>query len=245
MNGKFNCKEALKSFIKSHNKFEKKEIFNKNINKILNEIKQTKGKIAIVSDFDYTLTRKFDLENSNNYFSSYGIFEENSIVSELYRKNNREIFENNYRYETDLTMEFNKRNSLVLNWYEENLKLIIEEKIKKSDFEKMIEESHEKFYFRSGIIELFELVLLYKIPFFIISGGLYDIIDHALKAALPFYNDLISLNLLKIISNKFDFDENTQKIIRYHEPIIYTFNKGEVNTFKFLKIILDDGKSFW
>lgn len=230
-NGKFNCKIALKSFIKSHNKYEKAEHFNKNITKIITEIKQTKGKIAIVSDFDYTLTRKYDLDKTQNdpfYFSSYGIFENNSVVSENFRKINKELFENNHKYELDLSMEFEKRNTLVLNWYKENLRMIVEENIKKSDFEKMIDESHEKFYFRSGIIELFELVLLYQIPFFIISGGLYDIIDHALKAALPFYDELKESNLLNIISNKFDYDEKTEKILKYHEPIVYTFNKGEV-----------------
>jgi hypothetical protein len=246
-NGTFNCKIALKSFIKSHNKFEKAENFNKNITKIISEIKKTKGKIAIVSDFDYTLTRKYDLDYNNNdinnnndkeknkenlnnfYLSSYGVFENNSLISEEFRKSSQELFENNYRYETDLSMDFDKRNALVLNWYKANLNMIVKEDIKKSDFEKMIDESHEKFYFRNGIIELFEIVLLYKIPFFIISGGLYDIIDHALKASLPFYDDLIKTKLLKIISNRFEFDEITEKIIKYHEPIIYTFNKGEVN----------------
>lgn len=229
MNGAFNPKKALLNFIASHNKYEKKEHFNQNINSIIQKIKETNGKIAIISDFDFTLTRRFDLNDDKvNYFSTYCVFENFKQTSDNYKAKSQELYNNYHKFETDESLDFSTRNQLVLKWYRDNLNLIVGENLTKSHFEDMIDHSHEKFYFREGIIELFEIVLEYKISFYIISGGLSDIIEHSLKAVIPFYNLLEENKLINIIANKFIYDEQTLKMIKYQEPIVYTFNKGEV-----------------
>lgn len=228
----FNTKTALKSFIAGHSKYEKMENFNKNINTIIKDIKRTNGKIAIVSDFDYTLTRRFDINNHQvNFFSSYCVLENFSNTSENFKIKNKELFEKYHHYEIDVSIDFETRKNLVWKWYIENFDLILEETISKSHFEEMFNESQENFYFRNGILELFEVILEYKIPFFIISGGLYEVIEHALKTVIPFYNNLEKENLINIIANRFIFDNKNDKIIGYHQPIVYTFNKGEVKMF--------------
>lgn len=229
MNGAFSTEKALKNFISSHSKYEKKENFNQNVNSIIKKIKDTNGKIAIISDFDFTLTRRFDLNNDKiNYFSTYCVFENFNETTNNYKAKSLELYNANHQYETDETLDFPTRNELVLKWYKDNLDLIVQENLTKSHFEDMIDHSHEKFYFRQGILELFEIVFEYKIPFYIISGGLHDIIEHSLKAVIPFYNLLEENKLINIIANKFNYDENSQKMIGYQEPIVYTFNKGEV-----------------
>jgi len=230
MFGDFNPEKNLKNFIACHSEYEKIEHFNINISSIIKKIKDTNGKIVIMSDFDFTLTRKFDLnDNKINYFSTYCVFENFNQTSDNYKINSQELYNNYHKYETDELLDFPTRNGLVLKWYKDNLDLIVGENLTKSHFEDMIDHSHEKFYFRQGIIELFELVLEYKISFYIISGGLHDIIEHSLKAVIPFYNLLEENKLINIIANKFIYDEKTQKMIGYQEPIVYTFNKGEVN----------------
>jgi len=225
----FNPKKALKNFIANHNKYEKLENFNKNVSSIINKIKDTNGKIAIISDFDFTLTRRFDLNDEKiNYYSSYCIFEHFKHTTDEYKQKNQYLFNTYYKYEIDETLDFPTRNQLVYKWYKDNLDLIVAENFSKESFKEMVDHSHEKFYFRDGIIELFEIVLEYKIPFYIISGGLHDIIEHSLKIVLPFYNLLEKNNLINIIANKFIYDEISNKMIGYEEPIIYTFNKGEV-----------------
>jgi 2-hydroxy-3-keto-5-methylthiopentenyl-1-phosphate phosphatase len=234
-NRSINPTNTLKNFIACHSKYEKIENFNKNVNSIINRIKNTNRKIAIVSDFDYTLTRRFDLEDEKiNFYSSYCIFEHFKHITDEYRIKNKDLFNTYYKYEMDETLEFKKRDELVYKWYKDNLNLIVAEKITKELFKEMVDHSHEKFYFRNGILELFELVLEYKIPFYIISGGLHDVIEHSLRFVLPFYEHLEKNKLLNIISNKFIYDEKTHKMIGYQEPIVYTFNKGEVliNFFK-------------
>jgi len=238
MNGIFNPKKALKNFILNHSKYEKKENFNKNVNSLIKQIKDTNRKIAIISDFDFTLTRRFDLNNEQiNYFSTYCVLENFSEITENFKKNSQKLYNDNHKYETDETLDFPTRNELVLKWYRDNLDLIVGENLTKSHFEDMMDHSHEKFYFRQGILELFEIVLEYKIPFYIISGGLHDIIEHSLKAVIPFYKLLEENKLINIIANKFIYDEKTQKMTGYQEPLVYTFNKGEVikKYFLFLK----------
>ncbi len=225
----FNPKKALKNFIASHSKFEKMENFNKNINSIIKKIKETNGKIAIISDFDFTLTRRFDLNDEKiNYYSSYCVFEHSKHITDEYRSKNQDLYNTYHKYEVDETVDFHTRNQLVFKWYKDNLDLIIAEDITKEHFEEMVDHSHEKFYFRNGILELFELVLEYGIPFYIISGGLHEIIEHGLKSVIPFYSMLEERKLINIIANKFIYDSLTQKMIAYQEPIVYTFNKGEV-----------------
>lgn len=221
--------KALRNFIANHSKYEKIEHFNKNVNWIINRIKTTNGKIAIVSDFDYTLTKRFDIDNDKtNYYSSYCVFENFKDTTKLYRTKNQDLFNTYYKYEMDETIEFSLRNQLVYKWYKDNLDLIIEEKFTNDQFKEMIEHSHEKFYFRNGILELFEIVLKYHIPFYVISGGLHDVIEHSLRVVIPFFDLLQEKKLINLIANKFIFDEITDKIVSYQEPIVYTFNKGEV-----------------
>ena len=226
--------KTLKSFISNHSILEKLEKFNLNVNTIISNIKNTNGKIAIISDFDYTLTKRFDLNNDlTTYYSSYCVFENAKIISDEYRKKNQEMFNKYHKYETDLSIDYEIRNEFVLKWYRDNLDLIVNEDINRNHFIDMVEQSHEKLIFRNGILELFEIVREYNIPFFIISGGLYEIIEDALKIIVPFYNSLKTDNLITIIANKFIFEETTEKLIGYQEPIVYTFNKGDVNKIDF------------
>lgn len=224
--------ETLKNFIGNHSNYEKLEYFNKNISSIISSIKESNGKIAIVSDFDYTLTKRYDFQDSQvNFFSTYCVLENHKDVSENFRTKFKQLFETYRKYPVDLSIEFETRKNMVMKWYQENLELILEEGLTKAHFEEMIDQSHGKFFFRNGILELFEMVLNYKIPFFIISGGIYEIIEHALKTVIPFYNQLEEEKLINIIANRFTYDESSEKMIGYYQPVVYHFNKGEVSIF--------------
>lgn len=229
----FDIKKDLKNFISNHSSYEKMENFNKNVSSLITEIKETNGKIAIISDFDYTLTKRFDLNNDQiTFFSSYGVLENFKDLTQNYKKKTKDLFAHYHKYESDFSIDEETRKKLVLKWYTENLELILEENITKSHFQEMFDQSEKYFFFRSGIIELFEIILEYKIPLFIVSGGLYDIIEHALKAIIPFYKLLQEEKLIKIIANQFIFDEKTDKIVGFHQPLVYAFNKAEVMKYK-------------
>jgi 2-hydroxy-3-keto-5-methylthiopentenyl-1-phosphate phosphatase len=112
-------------------------------------------------------------------------------------------------------------------WFKENLDLMLAENVTKENFQSMILQAERNFYYRHGILEFFELIHNNKIPLFIISGGIYEIIEESLKLVLPYYKELKEKNLIHIIANKFTYDHNN-KVNGYSEPFVYTFNKGEI-----------------
>ena len=222
-------KNIINNFIGNQSTLEKITKFNKNIATIINNIKETNGKIAIVSDFDFTLTKKYEMNNDKiNYYSTYSVLENASNISEDYRRKFKVLFEKYNKYECDTSIDFNIRESFVFEWYKDILELIMTEDLNRNHFEEMVDQSENKFYFRNGILELFENIMKYKITFYIISAGLHEIIEDSLRKIIPFYDLLLEYKLIIIIANKFIYEETTNKMIGYFKPIIYTFNKGEV-----------------
>ena len=170
-------KNIINNFIGNQSTLEKITKFNKNIATIINNIKETNGKIAIVSDFDFTLTKKYEMNNDKiNYYSTYSVLENASNISEDYRRKFKVLFEKYNKYECDTSIDFNIRESFVFEWYKDILELIMTEDLNRNHFEEMVDQSENKFYFRNGILELFENIMKYKITFYIISAGLHEII---------------------------------------------------------------------
>lgn len=181
--------------------------------------------IAIITDFDFTLTKKY--HHDSNCYSSYCVLEFSDHISDNFRKINQDLFQKYAKFENDLTLDFHTRDELVKTWFRDNLDLIVDEKLIKENFQAMVLKAEKKFFYRYGILELFDLVHTHNIPIFIISGGIYEIIEESLKIILPYFQELVDKKLIHILSNKFTYDQNG-KISGYEEPFVYTFNKGEI-----------------
>jgi HAD superfamily hydrolase (TIGR01544 family) len=214
------------NLVKEHNKNEKIEYINEEeFKRKVTEFKKAPDSLVVITDFDYTLTRKLHPEEGN-FYSSYCVLEYADLISEKYRKENKLLFDKYYPIELDHTMDFKERDRIVRQWYKENFDLIVAEKITKSDFQKMIIQAEGMFCYRYGIMEFFDLIRRDRINIYIISGGLYEIIEESLKLLLPYYGEVEEL--IHIVSNKFVYDEN-DKLVGYKDPFVYTFNKGEVD----------------
>lgn len=212
------------NFITEYNPKERVKFISENFEEKVKEFKKDPNKLMIVSDFDFTLTKKY--HKDLNLFSSYCVLESSEMISEEFKKLNKELFLKYSSIENDITMDFIKRDKLMQQWFKENLDLVLIENLSKEDFQSMILESERNFYYRYGILELFNLIHTYNIPFFIISGGIFEIIEESLKLILPFYNELKQKNLIHIVANRFVYDSQ-DKVCGYTEPFVYTFNKGE------------------
>ncbi len=112
--------------------------------------------------------------------------------------------------------------------------LLAKEEFKDIHFKEMILSAKNSYFIRNGIVELMKLVEEYNIPFFIISGGVYHIIEETLKLTLPNYTRLKEKNLLHILANKFTFDREGKVNGYEKESVVFTFNKSNVmkNAFK-------------
>ncbi len=213
-----------KNFITEYNSKEIIQIISNDFYEKKKEFEANPKKLMIITDFDFTLTKKY--HKDSNLYSSYCVLEFSKYMSDNFKKMNKELFSKYSKFENDLTLDFETKDKLMQQWFKENLDLILVENLSKENFNKMILQAENNFYYRYGILDLFNLVNIHNIPFFIISGGIHEIIEESLKIILPFYDELKEKNLIHIVANKFTYDEKG-KVLGYTEPFVYTFNKGE------------------
>jgi HAD superfamily hydrolase (TIGR01544 family) len=226
-----NDKILLPNFITDYNSKEKIQYVSSEYEQKLSTFCKSPEKLIIVTDFDFTLTKKY--HKDNNLYSSYCVLEYSNGVSEDYKKLNKELFSKYSKIENDFSIDFETRDKLIHQWFKENLDLLLAEKIYKEDFYGMLIQAERNFYYRYGILEFFSLIEKNNIPLFIISGGISEIIEESLKVVVPEYQSLKEKNLIHIVANQFEYDTNN-KVVGYKSPFVYTFNKGETlkNIFK-------------
>ena len=77
--------------------------------------------------------------------------------------------------ELDLEISRDEKARLMVEWWEENLNLFSNIQLKREDFMNLVLES--KLLLRNGVEELMALSHNLKIPFYIVSGGITEIIE--------------------------------------------------------------------
>lgn len=131
--------------------------------------------------------------------------------------------------ETDLKMPREEKEKHMLDWWDGNMKLFAEMRLKKEDYGKMVLES--RLLFRHGISELLKFSQENSLPFYIVSGGISEIIEACFYAIL--HNGEIAseevmheyfANSVNVLSNKFIYKEDLGSI-GYHKPLIHILNK--------------------
>ena len=187
--------------------------------------------LIIISDFDYTLSKKY--YNGKEMYSTYCFLEKSSIINQKNENFLKEIKKLNHEYlpiETNYTIDFELRKQKIKEWFIKALDLYVSQKFTKDEYNCMIEEVNQQelsFVFREGIEDFFKRLIKYNIPLVIISGGLKKPIDYMLGKILPNYDQLKKENKIMILANSFTF--NNEGIVNgYSEPVIYTFNKENI-----------------
>jgi hypothetical protein len=127
---------------------------------------------------------------------------------------------------------------------------MVKENFSKNKLKEMLNEciKKNKIYFRFGVKKFFDIIIKFKLPLILISGGIKEIIIMEIVELIgnEKYNFLIDNNLLFIIANSFIFknennlnnenknlnkennlnNENNNNVIDYKKPIVYTFYKN-------------------
>jgi hypothetical protein len=119
------------------NNNEEIELIEEDLKRKLKEFKKNKTSLKIISDFDYTLTQKYHSEYGNLY-SSYAILNHSSTVSNEFRKTSKALFKNYSPIESDISLDFHERDLMIKKWFIEDLDLMLNERITKKDFQKMV-----------------------------------------------------------------------------------------------------------
>ena len=163
----------------------------------------------IFADYDETFTKRFNNKNERNIVT-FGVIENFSLISNEFKKYSN-FLANKFRiYESDFNLDFNLRNEKLFEWYDLCLKAMVKENFSKNKLKEMLNEciKKNKIYFRFGVKKFFDIIIKFKLPLILISGGIKEIIIMEIIELIgnEKYNFLIKNNLLFIIANSFIFN---------------------------------------
>ena len=229
-------------------------IINENLNiKIENFIKNSnKSNTIILTDFDYTISKRFNLDSNEQLFSTYDFLNYSTLGEKIkLNERNTELRKYYLPIETDTSIELNQRILITKEWFIKALNLYMECKFTYKDLENMIEEGlnkKNKFCFKDFFIEYFNKLIELDFPIIIVSGGIKEIIDILLKKYINNYEELKKNNKIIILSNNFNYNNLSGEVESFDlEKLIFTFNKSISvknlieNKFKNIKYIITLG----
>ena len=172
--------------------------------------------LDIVSDFDFTLSRKS--QSTGGPDSAFGVLARSSYMTEQLRAEYKSLYDHYYPIEKNEHITFAEKNAAMCEWWDKSLQLISEKKFTDAEVVNSIRES--SFAFRHGFEYLTKAISEKKIMLYVLSAGIYRVITYAMYEALH-TKTLINI---KIISNDWKEKDGKQEFITPH---IYTTNKNE------------------
>ena len=122
-------------------------IINENLNiKIENFTKNSnKSNTIILTDFDYTISKRFNLDSNEQLYSTYDFINYSKLGEKIkLNERNSELRKYYLPYETDTSIELNQRILIIKEWFIKALNLYMECKFTYKDLENMIEEGLNK-----------------------------------------------------------------------------------------------------
>ncbi len=192
------------------------EEFNEKKRKIIND---GIGDLVVLADFDSTLT--YALLNGKKTPSMVSILREGGgYLGDEYSVKASFFAKKYFPIQDDPTIEKEEKNSIIEEWYINHFKLLIEKKLNKKHFKRMINDP--KIRLRDGVDEVLSFLNQHEIPLSIISASILG--DEPILIFLRKKNMLYQN--IKVISNSFLWDEN-DNAVSYKEPIFHSGNKDK------------------
>uniref|UniRef100_A0ACB8EUN2 7-methylguanosine phosphate-specific 5'-nucleotidase n=1 Tax=Sphaerodactylus townsendi TaxID=933632 RepID=A0ACB8EUN2_9SAUR len=169
----------------------------------------------VISDFDMTLTR-FGF-NGQRCPTSHNIIDNSRIISEEGKKKLADLLHYYYPIEIDPYRIVEDKLPLMVEWWTKAHSVLSQQKILKSDIPQMVKESDVML--RDGINVFFDQLYQSRVPLFIFSAGVGDILEEIIHQAGVFHPNV------NVVSNYMDFDDCG--VLRgFKEPLIHTYNKN-------------------
>lgn len=190
-----------------------------NFDKILNQIKNDWFEnLYILADFDNTLTKAYSAWKKRP--SLISVLRSEWYLDEDYSKKAFELFDYYHPIENNSNISLEEKKKKMTDWRNAHLNLLIDKWLNKKDIEKIIESKIIEL--RPWVKELLKNLSKNKIPLIIISANWLgaDSIEIYLK------KEWFLTPNIKIISNKFEFDDSWNAI-DFDKRVIHTFNKDE------------------
>ena len=169
--------------------------------------------IHVVTDFDRTLT----IGESE---SSWGILSTGDFVSPEYIEDRNRLYKKYRPIEIDETMDWEKKNKYMIEWWNKNISLFIKYKLKEEVIKNAIKDV-KIMRFRDGAIEMLKSFYKRNIPVIIISAGIGNFIELFLKLHGCYFDNIF------IMANFIKFEEGIA--VGIEDMVIHSLNKNEVS----------------
>lgn len=197
------------------------------IQNFLTSYKNNKKNIALVTDFDFTISKKYNYLKNLSLGSSYRFYDESLIGGNQQKvlEIQNELCNKYMKYETDASIDIKIREKKVEEFYDKSLDVYINPNFTRDSIGKMLEKLKEKFELRKYTKELFELLMKLEIPIIIVSGGIQEVIIDLLKNIMPDFELYCKQKKILIISNTLYFEEG-KGCVGHSKDVIYAFNKS-------------------
>ncbi|KAL8175916.1 UNVERIFIED_CONTAM: 7-methylguanosine phosphate-specific 5'-nucleotidase [Gekko kuhli] len=171
--------------------------------------------LQVISDFDMTLTR-FGF-NGQRCPTSYNIIDNSRVISEEGKKKLKDLLHYYYPIEIDPYRTVEDKLPHMIEWWTKAHSLLSQQKILKSDIAQIVKESDVML--RDGVNVFFDQLYQSRVPLFIFSAGVGDVLEEIIRQAGVFHPNV------HVVSNYMDFDEHG--VLRgFREPLIHTYNKN-------------------
>ena len=206
-----------------------KELFDQKLNNFISAYKTNKHSVAVVTDFDYTITTPIDYKTGKEYKSSYYLYDEDMIGGDQKKFNERRqaLTDIYSKYEFSTIYDLETRIQKMKEWYEKNIHLYFNEKFTLDSIDEMVKKCKNNILFRKYAKEYMELLISLDIPIIIESGGITQFIIAILKTIFPNMLELIKEKKILVVSNTFTFDEKTKGCNGVAHEVINCFNKED------------------
>lgn len=202
--------------------------FDQKLSNFIESYYQNKKSVAIVTDFDYTLTSRIDYKTGKLYSSSYYLYDEDIIGGDQrsFDERRQALADKYSHYEFSTSYDIDTRKIKMKEWYSQSLSLYFGEKFTKDSIDEMVRRTKSNLLLRRKAIEYLELLMKLDITVVIKSGGIGQFIEGYLKVYLPNYERYKNEKKIIIVSNMFKFDDNNGCVGLEHE-VINCFNKAD------------------
>ena len=218
---------SLSSYLSKNIEIKDLENFTSKIKHLITSYKTNHKNLVLVTDFDFTITKRFNYQKDISLYSSYRFYDESLIGGDQQKilEIQNQLCNQYMKYETDSSYDKEIREKKVHEFYYKSLDVYINPNFTRNSIGKMLKKLKEKFELRKYTKELFELLIKLEIPIVIVSGGVKEVIIDLLKKCIKNFENYLTQKKIIIIANELYFEEG-KGCIGHSEDIIYAFNKS-------------------
>ena len=201
--------------------------FSSNIEHFISSYKLNPKNLVLVTDFDFTITKRFNYQKNISLFSSYRFYDESLIGGDQQKilEIQNQLCNKYMKYETDASYDKTIREKKVHEFYSKSLDVYINPNFTRNSIGKMLKKLKEKFELRKYTKDLFEMLIKLGIPIIIVSGGVKEVIIDLLKKCIKNFESYLTQKKIIIIANDLYFEEG-KGCVGHSTDVIYAFNKS-------------------